>query len=196
MYDCAKWHEGQCPPQTQVHLYATGARVVGMTTRPEIVATKMFVNDSSLSATLNGGVSTTVTNTVTNTWSQSNSITAGAEIGFNAGVVSGKVSFSFTRAWNWGGSENQATAVGSTDNVSVTLGPRQQVKAQLQVSRGTLAVEVSYAARGGAGEVGRHNAVGGLRLLHDGHGAAGRPCHWRGAPCRTAAQSVAWLKAR
>jgi len=145
-YDCRLWKPGECPPQVQVHLIAAGAKITGFSLRPDIIATKLFENDSSITGTTSGGVSTTVTNTITNSWSQSNSLTVGTEIGFNAGVVSGKVSFSFKHDWNWGGSETQSIGVGSTDNVSVVLNPHQKVEAELQMARGTLTAEISYVA--------------------------------------------------
>ncbi len=145
-YDCRLWKPGQCPPQVEVHLSAAGAKITGLSSRPDIVARKLFENDSKVSATYSGGVSTSVTNAVTNSWSQSNSVTVGSEIAFNAGVVSGKVSFSFKHDWNWGGSETQSIAVGSTDNVSVMLNPKQSVEAQLQMTRGSLTAEVTYVA--------------------------------------------------
>ena len=133
LYDNARaWPPGESPPQTQVHLVAASAKIVDFSVKPEIVAHKLFENDSKVQGTFSGGISTTVQNTVTNTWSQANSVTVSAEIGFNVGVVNGKVGFSFTHDWSWGGSESQTVGLGSSDNISVVLGPGQKVDAQLE----------------------------------------------------------------
>ena len=155
LYDNARaWPPGESPPQTQVHLVAASAKIVDFSVKPEIVAHKLFENDSKVQGTFSGGISTTVQNTVTNTWSQANSVTVSAEIGFNVGVVNGKVGFSFTHDWSWGGSESQTVGLGSSDNISVVLGPGQKVDAQLESSRGDLTVEVDYLATVGGDVLG------------------------------------------
>jgi hypothetical protein len=154
LFDCSLWKPGQCPPQTQVHLTAVSGRIVGFSSKPEIVATKHFQNDSEATGTFSGGVQDDVTNTVTNSWSQANKITATATVGFNIGVVSGSASLSFEHDWNWGGSESKATHVGTSDNVSVVLAPHQAVDAELQCSRGQLTAEVTYVANLGGDVVG------------------------------------------
>ena len=76
------------------------------------------------------------------------------EIGFNVGVVNGKVGFSFTHDWSWGGSESQTVGLGSSDNISVVLGPGQKVDAQPESSRGDLTVDVDYLATVGGDALG------------------------------------------
>ena len=128
------------------HLIAASGKVVGLSSKPEIVAHKRFHNGSSLPVTESGGISVAVTESVTSSWSESNTITAGIEIGYKLGPVEGKVKFEFSHNWTWGGSETKSTTLGSNDNVSVLLGPGQGIDAQLTANLGQITVEITYVA--------------------------------------------------
>ena len=137
--------------QVQTVLSVTDAKVLSITSNPEIINTVKLKNDSSTKGTFTAAIATSVMNTAETNWSETSTIDVTQTIDYSVGVegigdIGGSTSFSFSQAFGMGGSQTQTVSVGSTQGVSVDLDPHSSVAAQLTASRGAMKVRVTYNA--------------------------------------------------
>lgn len=137
-------------PQVQTVLVPTKAEILGITSNPTILATRVFTNNSSVEGTFNAGISEQVTNTSTSSWSTGGTLSVGQEIEYKIGFlgtgVGGKTTFSYSQSWGIGGTVSDSVTVGSEAGVSVNLQPGESVESELSASRGTMQVRITYNA--------------------------------------------------
>jgi len=142
LYELYNW------PQVETTLTVVSAEILGIESKPTILATKILENDSDFNATFTADISSDVQQTITSTWSQTNSFTQGQEINYGVqfdGIgVGGKTTMSYTEEAMEGGSKSKSTTVGSSSGVSVNLQPHQKVEAILSASQGTMTVKINY----------------------------------------------------
>lgn len=136
-------------PQVTTNLTVVDAKVMEITSEPIILAKKTLRNNSNVPATFTADVSDSVSNTATSSWNAS--VTAGFSqtISYEVGIegiakVGGSSTFSFSGTYGQGGSHSSSTTVSSGQAVSVKLDPGQAVVANLNASRGTMKVRVTY----------------------------------------------------
>lgn len=125
-------------------------RILNQTTTPSIIMTQDFVNASSVSAIFNASISQSVENTVTTSWSTGGTLSVGAsiEVGVSFMGIGGTASssISYEQSWGIGGETSTSVVLGSSSGLQVTLEPGQAVTAELVATRGTMSVDVIYAA--------------------------------------------------
>ncbi|WP_158841772.1 follicular epithelium yolk protein subunit [Polaribacter sp. L3A8] len=136
--------------QVSTVLVPIRAEILGISSKPDILATKTFTNNSSVKGSFNASISEQVSNTVTSSWSTGGtlSISEAIEVGVNIEVVSAKstTTLSYSQSWSIGESKSETTTVGSSSGVSVDLDPGQSVEAKLSASKGAMQVKVTYRA--------------------------------------------------
>lgn len=136
--------------QVSTVLVPVRAEILGISSQPDILATKTFTNNSSIKGSFNTSISQDVSNTVSSNWSTGGtlSISEAIEVGVNFEVVSAKstTTLSYSQSWGVGGSKSQTTTVGSSSGVSVELDPGQSIEAQLSASKGSMKVQITYNA--------------------------------------------------
>ncbi|KAJ8706152.1 hypothetical protein PYW07_010929 [Mythimna separata] len=139
--------------QVKRTLKPVSSRVLGIHTKPVIVASRTFKNNNHRTGAkvkYNAAIAHQIEETISNTWSVGGELTVGQEITYNvnlgAGSVGGTTSLSY--AANWGNDTSKAKAVtlGTTTSVEVELNPGQAVVATLTATHGTLEMEVDYEA--------------------------------------------------
>jgi len=136
--------------QVQTVLVPVRAEILGITSVPDILATKTFSNKSTVKGTFNASISQEITNTVGSTWSTGGtlSISEALEVGVDIEIIKGKstTTIGYSQSWDVGGSKSKSSTVGSESGVSVELDPGQSIEAQLSASKGTMKVRVTYKA--------------------------------------------------
>lgn len=144
LYDKYTW------PETQRGLYIQGSKVLERSSKPVIVATKEFKNESSVPVTFNAGIEQSVENTVSSQWSTGGSLSVGQTISYNVGFLGsgggGETSMNYEQSWGIGGERSKTTTVGSSAGVEVELQPGQAVIVELIATRGILKIEFEYIA--------------------------------------------------
>ncbi|MBJ7222567.1 MULTISPECIES: MspA family porin [unclassified Brenneria] len=144
LYDRFNWQ------QVQRTLRPRNIRVLSQTSRPEIVLTQDFINNSSVAGTFDASISQTVENTVTSTWSTGGALTVGHSVEYGINFlgtgVTGNSSISYTQEWGVGGSRSTSVTLGMQSGVTIPLGPGQAVTAELVATRGTMRIQVEYIA--------------------------------------------------
>lgn len=136
-------------PQVQTVLVLQSATITGISSNPEIIATRTFTNKSSVAGVFNASVSSQIANTESTNWSETSTVsfsdTVSFKVGFEGiGEAGGSVTWGFSQSFGVGGSQSQTVTVGSTEGVSVTLQPGSSVEAQLMSTRGTMNIRVVY----------------------------------------------------
>ncbi|KAF9794855.1 hypothetical protein SFRURICE_015134 [Spodoptera frugiperda] len=126
-------------------------RVLGVHTKPVIVATREFENHSGVKAKYNAAIFHEITETFSNTWSVGGELEVGQEItysvNFGVGSAGGTTKFSYAAKWGNDTTREKSATLGSSTSVEVELNPGQAVIASLTATQGTLDVEVEYEAR-------------------------------------------------
>ncbi|XP_026753540.1 spherulin-2A-like [Galleria mellonella] len=136
--------------QVSTTLTPVVARILRVSSKPSVIATKHFQNDSTRRATFNGKIKEEVQNTVISSWEKSSDFSVGLNINYNFGTKvtssSAGASFSYTSKWGESNSISEAVTVGSESGVEITLEPGQGVVAELHATRGTMEIQVDYEA--------------------------------------------------
>ncbi|XP_028165651.1 spherulin-2A-like [Ostrinia furnacalis] len=131
-------------------LVPRSAKVLTISSQPQIVMRQLFENNSTKPATFNVGISQTVQNTVSSSWSTGGQLTIGQEISYGInieGIVGGgAVSYSYTNSWGRNTEQSQSVTIGASSGMEVLLQPGQGVVAELEATRGSMKVEVEYLA--------------------------------------------------
>ncbi|KAJ8707943.1 hypothetical protein PYW08_010309 [Mythimna loreyi] len=129
------------------------SRVLGIHTKPVIVASRTFKNNNlrtGAKVKYNAAISHVIEETISNTWSVGGELTVGQEITYSVNIGVGNVggTTSLSYAANWGNDTSKAKAVtlGTTTSVEVELNPGQAAVATLSATHGTLEMEVDYEA--------------------------------------------------
>ena len=138
--------------QVQVNMQVRDIKITDIQSQPVIIASRYFKNSSSKPATFSANISESVTNTIESNWSSSTtaatnfSFTSTTEVSVELAKESIQYStgFSLSETWGKGGSSSQATTVGSSSGLSVSLNPGEEVVADLIATRGTMKVRVNY----------------------------------------------------
>jgi post-segregation antitoxin (ccd killing protein) len=129
---------------TRVH----SAKILEVSSEPSILAKKTFRNTSNVAGTFNASISQEMTNTTESNWSMENSISVSQSFSYDVSFLGtgggGETGFEYTHTWGQGGSESQSVTVGTAQGVSVYLEPGEEVSSHLNVSKGTMKVEVVY----------------------------------------------------
>ncbi|XP_022828433.1 spherulin-2A-like [Spodoptera litura] len=145
VYKTYKWE------QVKRILKPIRTRILGVHTKPVIVATREFENHSGVKAKYNAAIKQEIQETVSNTWSVGGELTVGQEIeysvNFAAGSAGGKTSLSYAASWGNDTTKEKSATLGSSTGVEVELEPGQAVVASLTATQGTLDLEVEYEAR-------------------------------------------------
>lgn len=138
-------------PEVQTVLEVQRATIIDINSKPEIIATKLFKNNSNKSATFDCSISEKVNNTTESNWSETDGIEVGQkftyELGFLGDGGGGETSLKYTHEWGKGESESSAVTIGSTSGVEVDLEPGESIDAVLTASRGVMKVKIFYIAR-------------------------------------------------
>lgn len=137
-------------PQVQVNLVVQSARILGITSEPQIINTQKFSNNSSVKGNFNVAITQQVNNTSQSSWNSSDKISVGQKISYSIGFlgtgVKGESSLNYEHSWGQGGSESKSVTIGTSSGVSVSLDPGESVLAELSASRGVMKVRVVYNA--------------------------------------------------
>lgn len=136
--------------QVQVNLVVQSAKILGITSEPQIVNTQKFSNNSSKKGNFNVAITQQVNNTSQSSWSSSDKIAVGQKISYNIGFlgigVKGETSLNYEHTWGQGGSESKSVTIGTSSGVSVSLEPGESILAELSASRGVMKVRLVYNA--------------------------------------------------
>jgi hypothetical protein len=137
-------------PQVQTILVPESASIIGLETKPTIIATQTFTNKSSHKATFSAGIQQQVANTTSNTWSSTDTITIGQKFIYKVAFLGtgggGETSFTYSHTWGESKTESLTITVGQQGGVSVPLDPGESAKAILTASRGVMKVRIVYKA--------------------------------------------------
>lgn len=137
-------------PQVQTTVRPISATVTDWSSKPLIVATQKFVNNSTKAGDFNVSISEQQANTIESNWSVTKTVDVTQTINYGIQFLGsgggGSTAFSYSQSWAQGGSESQTTTLGSAQAVSVTLQPGQSVVATLTANKGTMTVQVVYEA--------------------------------------------------
>jgi len=140
-------------PQVTTVLQVDNAKIIDISSKPVMIASRFFQNKSTKPATFTANITENVANTIESNWNSSQSITTGlsftekVEIGIEGigkGGFESTQSFSMSDTWGKGGSSSQTTTVGSSSGLSIPLNPGEAVTAQLIATRGSMKVRVQY----------------------------------------------------
>lgn len=124
------------------------AEIAGITSKPIIVKSQDFINNSNVEGTFNVSITDSVSNTSSNTWSTGGKLTFTQKISYGLKFgASGETSMSYEQSWGIGGTESKTYTIGSTSGVTVKLQPGQAVIAELSASRGALNAKIFYNAK-------------------------------------------------
>lgn len=131
----------------QVHtvLKVKSATVTEITSKPTIIATRIFKNNSSKKGTFKASISEKVTDTATSSWSQTSKIEINQKFSYGV-TVHGETTLNYTHTWGQSGSETKTSTVGSAEEVKVELEPGESIEAYLTASKGTMRVRIVYEA--------------------------------------------------
>jgi len=130
-------------------LTITSATVKEVTSsKPSIIATKSFKNQSSVPVTYNTSITQEVMNTAETNWSNTKTYEVGQTISYDVSFLgsgsSGETSFTFTQEFAKGGSSTESVMLGDSTGVEVVLQPEQAVKVLLSTSTGSMNIELVY----------------------------------------------------
>ncbi|XP_059055353.1 spherulin-2A-like [Achroia grisella] len=131
-------------------LVPRNGRVMSISSQPTIVVHQTFENNSTIPGTFNVGISQTVENTVASAWTTGGELSIGQEIryGFKIGhkTTGGALSFTYTSSYGKSVEHSQSVLLGTSSGMNVLLEPGQSVVSQLHATRGSIKIEVEYAA--------------------------------------------------
>ena len=137
-------------PQVEMVLVIESAEIVEITSKPEILKTDTFANNSSKTTTFNTTISETVQHTTSSNWSTGGTLSVGREIKCEVSLLGtgagGTTSLSYSQSWGIGGEHSESVTVCSTTGVTVELQPKESFVAELSASRGTMKVRIRYRA--------------------------------------------------
>ena len=136
--------------QVTTILTVNSATIVGVSSQPSIVDQTTFCNNSPISGTFNAAIQNSVTNTIEESWSKTYGIsfdqTISYEVGFMGTKGGGETKFGFSAQFGSGGSRSTAMSVGSSNSVTIELGPNQAIEAVLSATRSVLKARITYTA--------------------------------------------------
>lgn len=126
------------------------AEVLGVSSKPTIIAKKTLKNQSNKKATFSTQISEQVANTVSNSWSESTRISFDQSIKYEVGFLGtgggGETKFGFQQEFGLSHTKSQTTTVGTTTGISVDLNPGEEVIVELNASSGRMKVRITYDA--------------------------------------------------
>lgn len=142
LYNKYRWME------TQRCLFVQSVRLLESSAKPVIIATKEFINNSSVPATFNASIEQSVENTVSSSWETGGALSVGQKIHYQIGFLGteggGESSISYEQSWGIGGEKSRTVTVGTSAGVEVELQPGQSVIAELVATRGTKKLRFDY----------------------------------------------------
>jgi hypothetical protein len=137
-------------PQVKMIMVVESAELLSITSKPIIVKTQYFENNSNYTGKFNVNISDKVSNTVSSNWSTGGTLTVGQKfeygVSFLGSGAKGETSISYSQSWGVGGKKSQTVTVGSTSGVAVSLKPCKSVAVKLFASRGVMKVRLRYKA--------------------------------------------------
>ncbi len=137
--------------ETSTVLKVKDAKVIDITSKPVVISSQTFKNDSSSHATFDCAIKDSVSETVESSWSSSNKIEASQAInytvGFPGGDAGGETKIAYSHSWGEETSHSKQIEVGRSSGVHVNLEPGQAVEAIINASRGSMKVEIVYEAK-------------------------------------------------
>ena len=137
-------------PETTMNLIVTKTEILGFTSVPTIIASKVFSNNLDEPASMNVELSAEIALTTSSNWSSTDSLTLEQTVNYEVKLVAGKLGGSsmvgYTHEWGKGGEESKTTTVGTKSAMSATLPPHSKLKASLNASQGTMKVRITYMA--------------------------------------------------
>lgn len=124
------------------------AKVLQVKSEPIIVMTQHFENNSTRPASFNVGISQSVHNTVFSSWNTAGGLTLGSDINYEVIFGDAKIgdTMSFSNSWGKGAEESKTMTVGSAAEKDIMVQPDNSVIAELQSTKVTMQVEVTYEA--------------------------------------------------
>lgn len=118
--------------------------------KPVIVMSQDFFNYSNKTVKVNTGISQTVENSITTSWSHTQELTITQEIEYDVNVIFAKVSgttgISYTSTWGKNVEKSESVTIGTTTSMETELAPGQAATAVLSANRGSMELEIVYAA--------------------------------------------------
>ena len=137
-------------PQVRTVLIPTKSEILGVTTESVALKNEIFQNNSTLTANYDVSITDDVSNSATSTWNTGSTFKFEQKITYEVGFLGtgggGETSINYSQSWGVGGSNAKTVTMGSSSGVTVTLKPRQSVKAVLTATRGVLKARVWYNA--------------------------------------------------
>lgn len=134
--------------EVETHLTVKNAYITKYESRPFIVETKFFSNQSRIKAQFNANISANVVNTIESNWSHNNVISFDQAVNygiqFNGAGLGGNTNLHYEHSWGKGGSKSEAFTIGSSTGLLVELDPGQEVIAELIASKGTIHAKIEY----------------------------------------------------
>lgn len=135
-------------PQVQTLFSVVSASILGVTSKPVIVASQTFENTSNVSAEFDCAITQEVSVTAESNWSNASTVEVGQTISYGISFLgaggAGETSLGYSQTWEQGGSESESVTLGTSSGVTVTLQPGESVESELTASRGKLTVQIVY----------------------------------------------------
>lgn len=131
-------------------LVPKSARILKITSEPQIVMQKVFENNSSKPELFNVGIYHDVEETVSSSWSQPQELNINEDISYAFDIQSskgkGKTSFAYTSKYGQNYMKSRTVKVGATSSMNLLLQAGQAAMATLEATRGTIILEIEYEA--------------------------------------------------
>lgn len=143
LYKTYGWHP------VQRHLKVVDVNILEHITKPEIISTAIFKNESKIKGEFNAGISKDITNTVSLKKSSNHTLSIGRTIsaGFKIGIeFSADLNMQYSYNWGEEKTETTTTKLGTNAGIKVDLEPGQAVKSVLMANAGYLLVRVEFEA--------------------------------------------------
>lgn len=124
-------------------------RIVKISSEPMVLLQQIFENNSSKPAMFNVGISQAVATTVSSKWTKGGELSIEQEINYEFDIEvaeTGSRSLSYSSLWGETAEKSQTVTVGSSSAMELMLQPGQTVVAQLEATKGSMLVEISYEA--------------------------------------------------
>lgn len=131
-------------------LVPKSARILKITSEPQIVMQQLFENNSSKPELFNMGIHQDVQETVSSSWSQPQELNIDQDISYGFDIKplnrDGKTSFAYTSKYGQDYKKSRTVKVGATSSMNLLLQAGQAAMATLEATRGTMTVEIEYEA--------------------------------------------------
>ena len=132
--------------QVQLHLRVKEAKITGVSSRPTILLTQIFNNNSSKPATFDVSISQDVSDSCEANWSTTIGISVTQSVYYGTRFFGGETSLTFSAEFQRGGSTQRMVTVGQTSGVMVDLEPGEAVRAKLSADYGTVQARITWEA--------------------------------------------------